>query len=342
MPYPKPLSEKSLDRLYTASGLTGKQIGFLRDFFSACANLYGVIMAEQAWDVYKELSSKTKTVRLRRKDMYAALGIFRREPTSFYVFEADEVFSAEPRSDRYRVVALRDLISSGHGKYMELYQVMNTAGGKPFYTPENLLEYTVVPESRYERELLNLLEGLKSTRSEYEDKWGVCHPCQYTGKYLKDFSYVDAFEDFELHRLRGEIDGFKGNPKKAAEYEAQINSVTAAQYLVDSLKRRSNIGAVSPATSLEYFLDDLNAMGVTLSSEKEFNELARTVNDMHNHQNLWCHRGWSPRALFGQVEMRGKPTVSFGPGLQKAFADGTMDQDEIVQALKEMGLDVLE
>lgn len=119
MSYPKPLSEKNIYHLYNEAHITEKQAVFLRSFFTACANLYGVIMAEDAWDVYRELSTKTETVRLRRKDMYAALGVLRREPAPFYVFEADEVFFEEERTDKYRVIALRELICQGYGKFRE-------------------------------------------------------------------------------------------------------------------------------------------------------------------------------------------------------------------------------
>ena len=43
MPYPKPLSEKSLEKLYKDAGLTNEARSFLYAFFTACANLYGMI-----------------------------------------------------------------------------------------------------------------------------------------------------------------------------------------------------------------------------------------------------------------------------------------------------------
>lgn len=37
---------------------------------------------------------------------------------------------------------------------------------------------------------------------------------------------------------------------------------------------------------------------------------------------------------------QGKPTITFGPGVQKAFASGDMDREEMVQQLRAMGLNV--
>jgi len=342
MSYPKPLSEKSISRLYNEAGITEKQIVFLRRFFTACANLYGVIMAEDAWDVYRELSSKTETVRLHRKDMYAALGVLRRELVPFYVFEADEVFSEEERTDKYRVIALRELISPGYGKFADMYCVMDNAGNKPFFVPPNLLDYVTMPENKYEHELLDMLGRMKCTLSEYEDDLGNKHQCKYKGKRLSDFSYIGNYEEFRLKRLRGEIEGCKGNGKKAAEYEAKLNSITAAQYLVDGLKRHSSVGNVLISHSIKYFFDNLNKMGVSFSGEKQVNTVIQAVDNMHNNQHLWCNHGWTPRELSAQMPSRGVPTMSFGPGIQQTFADGTMDKDEFISKLKEMGFVVTE
>lgn len=48
MSYPKPLSEKSLQRKYAEAGLSEEKAGFLRDFFTACTNLYGALYAIEA------------------------------------------------------------------------------------------------------------------------------------------------------------------------------------------------------------------------------------------------------------------------------------------------------
>lgn len=342
MSYPKPLSERSLKRLYAESGLSEKQMDFLRRFFMACANLYGVIVATEAWDVYRELSSKTETVRLHRREMYAALGILRRETVPFYVFEADEVFSEEERTDRYRVVALRDLIYSGYGKFRHMYQVMDAAQGRSYFVPEDLMEYTVMPESEYEHKLLDMLEHMKSTAKEYTDRWNRTYPCKYRGRMLKDFSYISRSQEVELQRLRGELKEYKGNPKKAAKYEAELNSKNAAQYLVDNLKWYSNLSNVSPMQSIEWFIDDLTAMGVVFSGEKQLQTLINAATEMHNHQHLWANRGWAPDDMSRQRRGHGIPPICFGPGIQKAFADGTMDKAEMIQELKKRGIEIVE
>ena len=36
------------------------------------------------------------------------------------------------------------------------------------------------------------------------------------------------------------------------------------------------------------------------------------------------------------------PSISFGPGLQQAFADGTMDKGDLVRKIQELGWKVME
>ena len=332
MPYPKLLSQKSIDRLYSEANLNENQIRFIRSFATACANLYGAIFADDAWKVYLKLSKKTETVRLHRGDMYAALGILRREEVPFYVFEVDEVYSGENREDKFRLIASRELVGTGQRKFSELYSVMEESADKPYYVPQNLLDYAVMPQSKYERELLNVLENLKCTASEHETRWGTVHPCKYKGKYLKDFSYIGDYEEFELKRLRGEIEGYKGDEKKAADFEKKIKSINAAQYLVNEIKRFNTVGDLSLSEIIQYFIDDLTEMGVE-PSVKKVNEIMNAVMNMSNNQHLWCLRGWTPIELGMASDGAGQTTISFDPSLQKGISTKT----SLLKGLNEKG-----
>ena len=71
MSYPKPLSEKSLKRLYTQTGLSTEAYDFLHSLFAACANLYGAIALRDVWSVYQKL--KSGAPRIHRRDLIACL-----------------------------------------------------------------------------------------------------------------------------------------------------------------------------------------------------------------------------------------------------------------------------
>ena len=329
MAYPKPLAQKTIARLYAQAGLCEPQIAFARRFCTACANLYGCVTADEAWQVYRELSAKTQTVPLHRRDFYAALKILRRESLPFYVFEIDEIYSAEPRRDSLLTIAHRDLVGSGFHKFAAVYAIRKAVGGKPFYLPENLLTFVDPPQPAQEQKLLRLLGGLKSTRSRYKDRFGELHNCPYKGS---------EYDAYELDRLNGKTEDCKGNPKRAAALEAKLNSITAAQYLVRLLKQENDIGCLDVNEILDWFYDDLTAMGVLLT-EEQLLSLLEAISEMWNNQHLWCNRGWTPNELSVRLYGGAPPTtVTFGSGMQAAFANGEIDKAALIRQLHELGL----
>ena len=305
MPYPKPLSSKSLDRLYRESGVSTDNIAFIRTLCTAAANLYGVIHAIDLWHVYKELSEKTEVPVFRRKEMYQVLHILRREEVPFVVLEFDEVYSEEPREDKHMILVSKEVVLTGYYRYQLIYELERISYGKPFYVPEDLLEYAEPREDLRETKLIRWFSNLKCTEKEYEDKFSKkIFPCQYTGKRLGEFSYISRFDNYQLRYERGEIEGRKGNPKKAKELEEELNSQTAAERLVKEYIRRSKIGNLhieSPLHDIDMLTDDLNEMGVALT-EPQYKKLISDLMDLHNHLHLWCNRGWTPEEL-GRKEM---------------------------------------
>ena len=96
MSYPKPLSEKSLNRLYMQAGLSTETCAFLHPLFAACANLYGTIALRDVWSVYQEL--KSDVPRIHRRDLIAFSAIVRREVQPYRVYEIEELYTEEPLS----------------------------------------------------------------------------------------------------------------------------------------------------------------------------------------------------------------------------------------------------
>ena len=333
---------KSLEKRYRDAGISESKIQFLKDLCLSCMNLYGAIHAEQLWSVYKELSEKTAVPKIQRKELYTALGIFRREDLPYYVFEVDEVYTEEPRTDKYRLLTSKKLVRSGYGKFMWVYQLVENALDKPYYVPVDLLEYKEPVRDERKMKLTAWLSELSCTQTEFETRYGKTFPCIYTGKKLGEFSFISREDDFDLRYQRGEIEGHKGNAKYADELEAELNSMTAAERLVRDYTWRSHLGAVKPADSLKYFMDDLTEMGVVLT-EDQANHLMQSLMDYHNHLHLWCNCGWTPSEMAGKIFGSGQvlPQIRFGPGMEKAFSDGSLDREELVRKLKEMGLDVL-
>lgn len=119
MSYPKPLSEKSLERLYTQAGLSTEACDFLHSLFAACANLYGAIALRDVWSVYQEL--KSEAPRIRRYDLIAFSAIVRREVQPYWVYEIEELYTEEPHNDLDRHIVSKELIGAGYGKMFSFY-----------------------------------------------------------------------------------------------------------------------------------------------------------------------------------------------------------------------------
>ncbi len=342
MSYPKYLSRKSLEKRYHDAGISESKILFLKDLCLASMNLYGAIHAQQLWEVYKELSEKLDVPKIQRKELYTALGIFRREDLPYFVFEVDEVYTEEPRTEKSRLLASRQLIRSGYGKFMWVYRLAENTLDKPYFVPEDMLEYKDPIRDDRKEKLISWLSELSCTQTEFETSYGKVFPCAYIGKKLGEFSFISRDDDFELRYHRGEIEGHKGNVKCADELEAELNSMTAAERLIRDYTWRSHLGAVKLTDSLKYFMDALTEMGVLLT-DKQADHLMQSLMDYHNHLHLWCNCGWTPAEMTEKIfgSRRVLPQIQFGPGMEKAFSDGSLDRDELVNRLNEMGIDVL-
>ena len=113
MSYPKPLSEKSLNRLYMQAGLSTETCAFLHSLFAACANLYGTIALSDVWSVYQEL--KSDVPRIHRRDLIAFSSIVRREVQPYWVYEIEELYTEEPHNDLDRHIVSKEVIGAGYG-----------------------------------------------------------------------------------------------------------------------------------------------------------------------------------------------------------------------------------
>ena len=164
MSYPKPLSEKSLERLYTQAGLSTEACDFLHSLFAACANLYGAIALRDVWSVY----------------------------------EIEELYTEEPHNDLDRHIVSKELIGAGYGKMFSFYALMDELGNQPYCVPEYFLSYAVPSASAEESALSNFIGNLESTAKECAPKQRKTYPNENRGKKLSEFSFLNLDEQFNL------------------------------------------------------------------------------------------------------------------------------------------------
>ena len=339
--YPKPLSEKVLQKKYAELKLSDEKIDFLKNFILACTNLYGCIPLRDAWEVYKELSEKTDVPKIKRVDLVHISEVLRREELPYFVYEIDELYDEETRAELDREFVSRYLIENGHGKFRWYYVVAEAQACHDYNVPENLLSFAAEWTPLQEQSLLSFVGKLKVTQTEYKDCYGEQKKkCSgHIGETLDSFSFMNDSERFLYQYENGEMDGHKGNPKKAKRLLDENNSMTEAQKIVSRLKWYGNIGHVRPHDMIRYTLDELNEVGVALA-ENQMDKFINKIMDFHNNSNLMCLKGWRPVDLMQHTDA--PPAISFGPGIRQAIAEGKLDKDDMIKMIRSMGFDFID
>ena len=330
MAYPKPLAEKSLARLYQQSGISQEQSDYLHSLFLACANLYGAVQLRVIWDVYQAQKDAPK---LRRKDLIAFSAIVRRETQPYYVFEIDELYSEEKRADLSREVVSAQLIGFGYGRLNSYYSLIESIGREPYFVPDDVLQYATQQPTKEELNLLDFLNELKVTAKECRPKYGNPYPCENRGKRLREFSFLNSHERFEeeyLTKNHGALQNFR---ERVAGSEAEK---VLRQYW-----RSENISPLRFGSQIESVTEELAEVGVELS-DSQVEKLVQLLTDYHNNSHLWCLSGWAPSELMRQSGSSMPKSISFGPNMQKMFASGEMNKDELVREMKRLGIEVVD
>ena len=330
MAYPKPLSETSLARLYREAGISQEGSQYLHSLFKACAELYGAVQLRMVWDVYQAQKDAPK---FRRKDLIAFSEIARREKLDYYVFEIDELYSGEKRAELSREIVAKELVGYGYGKLDRYYRLMGSLGQEPYYNPEDILTFASGQLSKEDIKLLTFLNELTVTADQCRPPYGDPYPCENRGKRLKDFSFLNFEERFEEEYL--------AKRHGALEYFMESVAGTEAEKILRQYRFSENIDAAGFDDNIESVMQELAEAGVELS-DKQTQELLQLFMDHHNNSHLWSLSGWSPADL-ARLYKPGTPTsISFGPNMQKMFADGTMDKEELVREIRKRGMEVIE
>ena len=102
-----------------------------------------------------------------------------------------------------------------------------------------------------------------------------------------------------------------------------------------------NIGRLHTTEIIQNLENELHEVGVRLT-EKQQDMLMQLIVQYHTGSRLWCLRGWKPNELADMHGNSDVPRISFGPGLQQAFADGIMDKGDLVRKIQELGWKVME
>lgn len=342
MAYPKPLSEKSLKKMYEESGLSEEKIVFLRNLFESAANLYGVIPLLDLWDVYKEYAAHEETLKIQKKDIFTFSSIARREEHDYSIYEIDELYTEEKRADKDRFLIINEVIRNCN--IQVFYKLHEMQQGKPYYVSDDLFTINGPVVSEQEKILKDYLDNLVCTspiiRNKYNEKMNK--PSPHQGKKLKDFEFISDTEKFEIEWLSGKNEHGPKKPqeKKLNEYLKTLEGSYADRIFRDL---RFNIfsGWLQFMECIEYFMDHLNEVGVDFT-EEEANKLLSMIFDFSNNSHLYVNRGWTPSELSKVFNSGGgmPKTISFGPGIMQAVKEGKISLEELKSQVEAMGLKI--
>ena len=341
MAYPKPLSEKSLAKMYRDANLDERKSAFLHQFFQAAANLYGAAVMADLWEILKAIAGQYGMTDLKRKDLIAFSSIARRENVPYHVYEVDELYSEEKRAMLDRIIVHKSLVRVGYGKMIAFYELAELQSEHTFYIPEDFLSYVEPKPTPAEIQLLEFLKNLKVTASEYVNSYGRKYVCTHVGETLESFSFRNAMETSEYEWYSGE------NPQHKIRNERQLQELDArtsgseAEKILRSYKENRNLGYFPPARDIQAVSDELSEVGVQLT-DQQFSDLVELLMLVNNTSHLWHNYGWAPVDLARQHPIKVPTSVSFGPGIRQAFAEGKLSREEIEEECRKRGIKIVE
>lgn len=339
MAYPKPLSTKTLERQYSALGLSEQTLGVLRGFFVVCSKLYGAIDMGEVWEVYKVLNNTQGFPALRRRNLLEFASVARRDVSvPYYVLEINEIYRDEPVADSKKMIVNKELVGFDTSKYYDVITIDEKAYGKPPYIPDNFLSWNGPPKTDEEKALLNFLGNLRVSAKEVE-VYGYMVKCEHVGEKLKDFVFESEIYRIAYKWFSGEHeDGRKTSDQKRLDRLKRSLCSNAAEYLVEEARKDFDYRCPG-SRGFQRFFDNLYEIGVKLTelqSKIVLDFLQEFVNNCHRYSN----KGWTPMELGRRSgPMKGPLSMSFGPGVLEAMRKGDIDRTEVENFLKEHGIE---
>ncbi len=346
MAYPKPLSQKTLEKMY--SGLKPETMEFLHHFFRAASNLYGIVCLEDLFGIYKDLFVKRNEAGLEDKKYVKDItwnefvdfsSVVRRDGNvPYFIYELSEVYSAEKDAMEERLLINKELLHKGYYKFGFTDSLIRTQGDKPFYVPQNFLDFEKHILSPEEKKLLKFFENLKSTAKEvpvYIDREND-HTDFYSwntnkGRYLKNIHNIVGFDACMVRAFGGfnKLPYFEN--KRLFTEDGDLRNF--AEQLLFHCVFLAKSCVLMPNELIQDTEMWLSEMGVELSN-KQLGEYLELIMNFNNNLRTWGNRGFTPDELF-HINMQKNPNmvpkINFGDGYKKMFEEGNFSIEELRQ-----------
>lgn len=349
-PLPKPSSKTALNKKYQFLAIethgrlditTEKgrdNLNLLQKYYNAFSNLYGAIILSDAWYLFKtaeeDITSKRHII---KKDFFAFSEVARYEDHDYFVLEIDELYEEEKNGGAAtRFILNKKLYSKGYARFADYYRLAEEQCNHPLciVNSEELLSWSQPGFLWFSKEGAALKQFIENLIVDSKSKNVDTNGEKIAGKPLKDFIFWHKIEtDFYKYITRAW-------EKKA--YEEQQN-IAESEKILRSIERYINIpiAYIEVSDKIRYLLEGIEEVGVRIT-EKQLKTFLKLFTDFTNKSRHWPLSGWKPIELHVPYNSDTKPAISFGKNMQKAFEDGTLNKEEIMQKIRKLGLDVVE
>lgn len=348
MAYPKPLSRKTLEKKYQFFEQETRE--FLRRFFTAASNLYGVVSLEDLFAVYVQLMKKRKEAGLNDKEYVKKIiwekfvvfsEILRRDgDVSFYVYNVREVYEDEFEAEELgtRLVINKDEVTRGQYKFDDVYDRVEEQEGKEYFVPVNFLDYERHIATPAEKKLLKFLENLKSTASKLPKFYFMDekNPDTYVwnknkGSYLKNICTILFKDEFMIEKLGGADKINYADRIRIFNEDGKCRNL--AEQMLGFIHYCEQEPWFSMADIVGRYQHEFVHMGVNLNN-KQVEEFVFLLVEFHNTLSSRSNRGFTPSELY-QINSRKNPNmvpkINFGEGYKKMIEEGNFSIEELRQ-----------
>ncbi|MCQ2363020.1 MAG: hypothetical protein MJ041_01680 [Acidaminococcaceae bacterium] len=349
--YPKPLARKTLEKRYQAFAPEKRE--FLTRFFTAAANLYGLVYLEELHRIYEELMRERKARGHEDKNYVEGItwdefvefsAILRRDgEVAFYVYELTEFAEEEENDPKGRLIIYRDLVSTGRYKLDDVGEMFEQQGDKDYYIPMQFLDYERHVVTPAEKKLKKFLENLKSVaqkvpllfnNDEHEDAPYVYN--KFKGSYLKNIRSVIRRDEVLVQGIGAEKMSYADRRRI---FNADGSYRTFAEQMLSMIYDTEQDPFYITGYALKFYFGELERMGVELSNKQE-GQLLNLITEYHNTLRLRSNRGFQPGELFRtgvQSNPNAVPQFLFGNGYKEMIRNGDLNLEELRQGIFDDG-----
>ncbi|MBP3870104.1 MAG: hypothetical protein J6E46_03925 [Faecalicoccus sp.] len=340
MAYPRPLSSKTILKMLEEAQIDNKKADFLYELYHCASNLYGIIMLEELWNVYKALKSENKYPSIKKKELIAFSDIVRRQNLPYRVYEMEEIYKGQKEGKEFRLLIKKDLTGQEGFARDELLYIDKQRYEYPFYVPKDILVFTDDYETLEAKNFRICLENLICKQKYITNEEGRKIRNPNFRKKLKDYSYMDQL-DYHILRVYSENNS-PYNRKKLEEFKNNM-SLPASMRIYTMIVKPIKKGYMKFTLIVSMLFDYLQDAGAEVD-EREANMILKYFMDMYNNTHQFSMGGWAPHelALAYPPNPDAKPSIMFGENLERMFAEGEIDREEYEKAIRDAGLEVFD